>query len=531
MHPLLKRFFPSQRRMTSALPLALVALLLLAACAPAGAPAGAPGPESAAPAADAPAGQPQGVMRLGVQPIVQSDPALISSDSEVLVANLAYDYLVDIDGENNIVPRLATEWNTSEDGLTWTFQLAEGVTFHDGAPLTAADVVWTFDRLRDPDSGFPTSTLYQNISSIEATGELEVIFTLAQTNPFFLYDLSDNHALVMKAETETPTDFNGTGAFRVVEFSPEDRLVLEANPDYFVEGQPGLAGIEIIFFNDQTASFDALRGGQVDLAWSMPTALFVTLEDEPGLVPLLVPTNGFDVIRFRSDRPPGNDPRVVQALKLATDREALFQLVAQGYGAVGRDSPIGPLYTQYYTEETPIPARDPEAARALLAEAGYPDGLDLVLHVPDTGNRPALAAAVQNQWEEAGFNVELSVEPQSIYYGEDGWLEVDFGITGWGSRPYPQFYLDVMLVSDAQWNESRYANPEFDRLVEIAGTTLDEEERVAAYHEIQRILIEEGPIIIPYFGPQLAAISDRVQGFELRPFAGRSEFRNVTLTR
>jgi peptide/nickel transport system substrate-binding protein len=255
------------------------------------------------------------------------------------------------------------------------------------------------------------------------------------------------------------------------------------------------------------------------------------LQNEPGIVALQTPTNGFDVIRFRSDRPPGNDPRVIQALKLATDREALFQLVAQGYGAVGRDSPIGPLYSQYYTEETPIPARDPAAARALLAEAGYPDGLDLVLHVPDTGSRPDLAAAVKDQWAEAGFNVELSIEPQSIYYGEDGWLEVDFGITGWGSRPYPQFYLDVMLVTGAIWNEARFSNPEFDRLAEIAGTTLDEQERIEAYREIQRILIEEGPIIIPYFGPQFAAISDRVQGFELRPFAGRSEFRNVTLTR
>lgn len=513
------------KRVAVGIGLLLTVLLVLAACAPATAPS-----ESAAPAEAPAAAAGQGVMRVGVQPIVQTDPALISSDSEVLVANLAYDYLVDIDGENNIVPRLATDWSTSDDGLTWTFNLAEGVKFHDGSDFTAADVVWTFDRLRDPENGFATASLYGAIESIEATGDLAVTFTLSKTNPFLLYDLSDNHALVMKAGTEDPTDFNGTGPFEVTSYSPEDRLTLEANPDYFVEGQPKLAGIEIIFFNDQTAAFDALRGGQIDLAWTMPASLFESLQNEPGVVALQTPTNGFDVIRFRSDRPPGNDPRVIQALKLATDREALFQLVAQGYGAVGRDSPIGPLYTKYYTEETPIPARDPAAAKALLAEAGYPDGLDLTLHVPDTGSRPALAAALKDQWAEAGINVELSIEPQSIYYGEDGWLEVDFGITGWGSRPYPQFYLDVMLVTGAKWNESRYSNPEFDRLAEIAGTTLDEQERIDAYHEIQRILIQEGPIIIPYFGPQFGATSDRVQGFELRAFAGRSEFRNVTLS-
>jgi peptide/nickel transport system substrate-binding protein len=141
------------------------------------------------------------------------------------------------------------------------FTLAEGVTFHDGSPFSAQDVVWTFDRLRNPESGFPTADLYANIASVEATGDLEVTFTLNEPNPFFLFDLSDNHALVLKAETEDPTAFNGTGPFKVVEYSPEDRLVLEANESYFVEGQPSLAGMELVFFNDQTAMVDACVAG------------------------------------------------------------------------------------------------------------------------------------------------------------------------------------------------------------------------------------------------------------------------------
>src|SRR5690606_35735402 len=127
----------------------------------------------------------------------------------------------------------------------------------------AEDVVWTFDRLRDPDSGYPTADLYANINGIEATGDLEVTFTLDQTNPFFLYDLSDNHALVMSSDTEDPTDFNGTGPFVVESYSPEDRILLTANEDYFVEGQPQLATVEVIFFSDENAMVDALRGGQV----------------------------------------------------------------------------------------------------------------------------------------------------------------------------------------------------------------------------------------------------------------------------
>jgi len=501
--------------------------LLAAACAPPPADTGSSGAADAS-AADA-SGDPQGTLRVASLSIIQTDPALISSDSEVMVANQIYDYLIDIAPDNSVIPRLAEEWSISEDGLTWTFTLAENAIWHDGDPVTAADVVWTYDRLRNPESGFPTATLYENIENIEATGEHEVTFTLTQTNPFFLYDLSDNHALIMKAGTEDPTDWNGSGPFRVVEYNPEDRLILEANPDYHIAGQPRLAGMEIIFFSEQTAYVDALRGGQIDLIISLPTGLYESLQVEPGIETYEVPTNGFDVIRVRADREPGNDPRVVQAMKMATDREAIFQVIAQGYGAIGLDSPIGPLYTQYFLEDAPVPEYDPEGAQALLAEAGYPDGLELTLHVPDTGNRPDLAAVIKDQWEQAGFVVDLSVEQESIYYGEDGWLEVDWGITGWGSRPYPQFYLDVMLTTDAQWNESRYSNPEFDRLVEIAGTTLDEEERIEAYAEIQRILAQEGPIIIPYFFPQFAASSDKVQNFGLKAFGGRSEMRTITL--
>ncbi|MCI0398222.1 MAG: ABC transporter substrate-binding protein, partial [Chloroflexi bacterium] len=221
-----------------------------------------------------------GTLRVAMQPIVNIDPIAISSDSEVLVANHVYDYLVDIDPQSNPAPRLATSWESSEDGLTWVFTLAEGVTWHDGSEFSAEDVVWTFDRLRNTE-GAPTADLYANVASVEATGDLEVTFTLQEPNPFFLYDLSDNHALVLKAGTEdADTNFNGTGPFVVTNYTPEDRIVMEANANYFVEGQPHLAGLEIIFFNDEAAAVEALRGGQIDLVMRMSTALFTSLQGE-----------------------------------------------------------------------------------------------------------------------------------------------------------------------------------------------------------------------------------------------------------
>lgn len=469
----------------------------------------------------------KGVLRVATQPLVQLDPATISSDPEVFAANHIYDYLVDVTPQNTIAPRLAKSWTVSEDGLVYTFQLEEGVTFHDGTPFTAKDVVWTFDRLRNPDSGYPTADLYANIESIEASDGLEVTFKLKQSNPFFLFDLSDNHALILKENTADPTQFNGTGPFQVVEYSPEDRLVLKANEAYFVEGQPKLAGVEILFFSDQTAMVDALRGGQVDLVMALSTDLYSSLQGESGITLLDAPTNQFDVVRLRSDRAPGNDPRVMQALKLGLDRQAIYELVMAGFGRIGRDSPIGPMYTAYYSEEMPLPARDVEAAKKLLAEAGYANGLKIDLHTPDTGDRPELAVVLKNQWADIGVDVNVMVEPESVYYGDNGWLEVDLGITGWGSRPYPQFYLDVMLKCDAKWNESHFCDEEFDQLVNTAGTTLDEAERVAAYKAIQKLLIERGPIIVPYFYTQLAGIRSTFQGFVVKSFSGRSDLRSV----
>lgn len=498
----------------------------LAACAPA--PSAAPAGTAVPATEPATATGPEGTLRVAWEIPVQLDPAYASADAEISILNSVYDYLVDIDSQSAIQPRLATDWEISEDGLTYTFTLAEGVTFHDGSELTADDVIWTFDRLRDSALELPTADLYSNIDTIEATEDGRVQFTLAQTNPFFLYDLSDNHAVIVKAGSENlDTEFNGTGPFRVVNYSTGNRMDLEANTDYFIEGQPGVAALEMIFFGDQVAAVDALRGGQVDVVMRMPTPLYLSLEQEPNLVTANTPTNGFDLIRLRSDREPGNDPRVIEAFKLATDRQAIVDTVTLGLGAVGRDSPIGPVFGAYYDESISIPPRDPEAARALLAEAGYPDGLELDLHVPDSGDRPDLAVVLQEQWAEAGITVNVLVEPESVYYGEDGWLEVDLGITGWGSRPTPQFYLDTMLVTDAVWNESRFSDSEFDELARIAGSTLDEQERIEAYQGIQRILIERGPIIIPYFFAQLGAMSDAFTGFDMKAFPGRTNLATI----
>lgn len=467
-----------------------------------------------------------GTLRVAWNPTFTLDPLNASADSEIAFLNAVYDYLVDTDAQSVLVPRLASEWMVSEDGLTYTLQIREGVKFHDGSDLTVEDVIWTFNRLK---SEGPTADLYANVESIEAGDGNSVVFKLTQTNPDFLYDLSDNHALILK--TDAPNigvEFNGTGPFKLTDFLPDDRATFSANTDYW-GGAPGIESLEFIYFRDNQAAVDALRGGIVDVAVRMDNATFMALADEAGLSAISLPTNGHDLVRLRSDREPGSDEKVRQAFRLATDRDEIFNRVQLGLGAVGRDTPIGPLFADYYSEETPLPARDPEAAKALLAEAGYPDGLDMTLYIPNTGDRPTLGEVLKAQWEEAGIRVQIELQDEATYYGENGWLEVDLGITPWGSRPRPQFYLDTSLKTGAVWNESHFSDEELDALIETAGTTLDEEERINAYKEIQRILIERGPIIVPYFFASLGIAEENVQGFNMHPFPGRTNFNAVTV--
>ena len=471
---------------------------------------------------------PTGTLRVGMESPSKLDPAYASSDAEIAVLNAVYDYLVDVDADNNVQPRLATSWTVSSDGLTYTFQLATNATWHDGSPVTAEDVVYTFDRLRNPDLKLPTSDLYADIASVEATATHQVTFTLKQTNPFFLYDLSDNHAVIVKnGATDFGSNFDGSGPFIVKSYHPDDRMVLAANPDYFLPGRPGVGTLQLIFFSDPAAEVSALRGGQIDLAMRLPSSLYESLKGVKGVTRVDVPTNGFNVVRLRSDRKPGSDPRVVQALKLAVDRKAITEAVTQGLGVVGNDTPIGPLYKKYFDAGAVPPATDAVKARELLKEAGYPNGLKLDLYTPNTGDRPDLAVVLKQQLAAAGFDINVVVEPESVYYGDNKWLQVDFGITGWGSRPYPQFYLNVMLECGAKWNESHFCDPAFDELAKDAGNSLDAQKRIDDYHKIQQLLASSGPIVIPYFFPQLGAIRTGFTGFQMKAFAGRTDLAAI----
>ena len=508
--------------------LSILTAILLAACAqatpaPVEPAAEEPGEAIAEPPVSSRYG---GVLRHAIQPVANLDPAFLSSIPDDEAARQWHDFLVFI-GEDNVpdpARGVAESWSASEDGLAWTFKLRQGVLFHDGKEMTSRDVKFTFDRLRDPEVGAATVGLYSNITGIDAPDDYTVVFNLANTNPDFLKDLGDYHALIVDADgTDFATQWNGTGPFILKSYSPEDRLVFERNPNYWLKDEQGnqlpyLDGMEFIFIPDSVAQIEALRGGQVDWLIYLPSEFATTIDESPNTTLYRQPSNTAYVLRMRSDREPASDNRVRQALKLATDREAILLGAFQGLGVAGLDTPLGPVYTEYFLDEL-LPARDPKQARLLLAEAGYEAGLTIEIYCQDRAPVPAICTIWKEQLAEAGVTLNIQLVPTDVYYGADNmWLEVDFAITDWGSRPYPQPYLDLAYTCTAQWNESHWCDPELDELAALAAKEMDPQVRAEQYRQIQQIFRERGPIILTFFIDNLWGASSRLQG--VRPTMG-----------
>ena len=499
----------------------LLAVLLLAAC---GSPAATPGadnqPGNATGTEPAPGASltNNNVLRISHFAPTMMDPHFGANLSDDNATRLMFDFLVFIDGNNVPDPRrgLAESWTHNEDGTVWTFNIRRGVRFHDGKPLTSRDVQFSFDRLRDPEVGSPLVTVFNNITDIQTPDDYTVVFTLAQVNPDFLNDLFSYQAKIVDADnTDFATNWNGTGPFILERFVPEDRLVVRRNPDYWLIDDQGrqlplLDGVEFIFMADQNARMEGLRGGQIDFLLDAPAEFAPIMEADPNITLYRQASNFHFVIRMRTDQGPGQDARVRQALKAGTDRSEILMGAIGGLGVTGRDTPIGPIFGDFYLD-VPEPVRNVELARELLAQAGFPEGFSLTLYTQQTSPIPAIATIWREQMAEIGVDVEIQLVPSEVYW--DMWLDVEFGITNWGPRPYPQPHIDLAYITGAAWNETHWSHPRLDELAAQAAVETDVAARAQLYHEIQRIFIEEGPIIVPFFRDNLWATRANVGGF------------------
>ncbi len=481
------------------------------------------------------------VLRVGMNAPVVLDPAQHSNDPETALNRAIYDYLIEVLPDSTIAPNVATEWTISEDGLTYTFTLAEGITFHDGSALTSADVVYTFNRLKEVQS--PAISLLGEYE-VSAPDDSTVIFTLTAVNADFLYGVAARQALLVRDGEDqvnvlgegdaTFENFNGTGPFILTEFDPGARAVFTANANYW-RGAPALAGLEFVFIDDSVAQVDAFLSGELDFIFKVPIAQTERVESTDGVGVISVATSQHPVIRLRTDEGfAGADVRVRQAFKYATDRAALNDILLQGRGTVGNNDPIAPVFSAFFDDTVENQTYDPARSCELLEEAGI-GTYEGTLFTPNAFEYADLAAVLQQQWAEGCINVQIQVTEEGLYYdfaNPDNYFEVELGITGWGDRPTPQILLRQAYIEagiESGFNESRFVDPELEALVAEASQTTDDDARAAIYAQISQIFLERGPIIIPYFAPLFGGISDTVQGLEMAPFPGLTDFRSVSI--
>jgi len=408
-------------------------------------------------------------------------------------------------------PDLALSWSTNGTATEWTFKLREGVTFHNGKPFTAADVVYSFNRVQDPKQESPAKAAVAMISKTEAVDFKTVKFTLSAPFADLPLVLADYRLMIIpegSGDTIKSTGI-GTGPFKLEKFDPHGTTTLVANLNYF-DGPPGVAKMEVIGIPDAQARFQALMGKQIDMLAGITPQQRTLLERSSGFSIQQVPTGNWRGIVFRNDQKPWDDVRVRKAVRLAVDRKAMLDLAAGGAGVVGCDTPVGPK-DQYRSSKTC--AQDLAKAKALLAEAGYPNGLDFEVNVSTVESVwPAMAEVFQQQIAPAGFRAKIVQVPSDSFWTEV-WMKKPVTMTRWNERP-ADGVLNEVYRTGAKWNESAFKDAKFDAILDAARRELDFDKRRARYQEAQEYLWDNGGTLVGFHATVQVGTTGRVKNLD-----------------
>lgn len=407
---------------------------------------------------------------------------------------------------------LATSWTASPDATEWTFKLRAGVKFHDGKPFTAEDVVYTLTRIKDPKVDSPVRGTIAMIETIEAVDPTTVRMKLTMPFAELPLQLTDYRLMMIpkgSGDTIKSTGI-GTGPFKLEKFEPRGTTVLIANPDYF-GGAPGVARMEIIGIADATARVQALLGGQIDFLPGLTRQQRPLVERSPKHKLQRVDTGNWRGIVFKTDTKPFDDVRVRKALRMAVDRNAMLAIAAGlDGGVVGCDTPLAPK-DQYRVTKTC--AQDIAGAKALLAAAGFPNGLDIELYTSTVESVwPTIAEAYQQQVAPAGIRVKIVSVPTDGYWNQI-WRKKDAVMTRWNERPADAVLNEVYRAA-ATWNESFYVDAQFDALLDQARKELDFDKRKALYARAQDHLWETAGTLVAYHVIDNVGLTARVSGVD-----------------
>jgi len=402
----------------------------------------------------------------------------------VLYSNV-FEGLTRFMADGSVVPGLAESWTISDDGLVYTFSLHAGVTFHDGTTMDAEDVKFSLDRARAEDSTNAQKGLFAGISDVTVVDPLTVQVTLDAPNGMFLFNMAWGDAVIVAPESIADIASNpiGTGAFSFADWVQGDRIELTRNDAYWGEA-PALASATFRFISDPTAAFAAVMAEDVDVFVGFPAPENLPqFEADPRFQVLVGNTEGETILAMNNKMEPFDNVLVRQAVSLAIDRQAIIDGAMFGLG-----TPIGTHFAPHnpdYVDLTGNSPYDPDRARALLAEAGYPDGFTTTLKLPPPSYARRGGEIIASQLRAIGIEAEIS----NLEWAQ--WLEEAFGAKDFGmtivSHTEP---MDIGIYANPDYY-FQYDNPAFQQLMTDLNLTTDPAMRSEMLKQAQTIISED----------------------------------------
>lgn len=470
--------------------------------------------------------EPGGTIRLGlIQPSGALDPVSVNNQGGLVVLGQTGEYLIWSDRNLNLKPRLATSWKPNSDGSVWTFKIRDGVRFHDGKTLDAEDVASSFDRLADPDNGSNALSAFTGVLSkggAKAIDARTVEFKLDAPNGNFPYlASSDNYNAIILPKAydgDWEKTFIGTGPWKLDRYEPQQRVSLVPFEQYWDQNRrPISENAQVVFYPNEQSQVLGFQGNEVDVLVQFSVTGGKALLTDDTVITTELPAAAHRQVHMNNSKEPFTDKRVRQAMALLVNRQALVDGLLDTKSDPGNDSPFAPVYKS--TAEVAQRQRDVAKAKQLLEAAGKGGGFSVELTTWQGFEMPDLAQLIQQDARAAGIRVNLKITDSDTYYGEatygnSPWLDSTMGITEYGHRGVPNVVLGAPLLSDGTWNGAHFRNKRYDGLVKdyTAAVDLDVQRRVSK--QIQELLLDETPIMFPYFYYFLSGAKDYVAGVE-----------------
>ncbi|WLG93429.1 ABC transporter substrate-binding protein [Pseudomonas sp. FP198] len=445
------------------------------------------------------------------------DPAKGSSSTDYVRHYMFYNGLTRFD--SHMVPQLElAERIETTDATLWVISLRKEVTFHNGKALTAADVVFSLLRHKDPITGSKVLPLASQFADVKAVGTHEVQIQLSGPNAELPSVLAVSHMLIVPEGTSDFSQGVGTGPFKVKEFKPGVRSVGVRNSNYWKPGLPYLDEIEFIGIADESSRINALLSGDVHIVNEVNPRSTTRIKASARHRVIDSPSGNYTDLIIRQDQMPGKSPEFTQAMKLLLDREQIKSAIFRGYARIGNDHPIAPG-ARFFNADLPQRAYDPEQARSLLKKAGMESISMPLMCSPAATGSVDIAVLLQQSAKEAGLKLNVNRLPSDGYWSNH-WAKHPLSFGNINPRPNADMLFSQFFQSSAPWNESGWKNEQFDQLLIQARGETDEAKRGKMYADMQVLVHEHGGIGVPVFISNIDGADQRVKGYGANPLGG-----------